>query len=152
MRYLWRILDLLVGGLFIYAGVLKVLDPVTFANDIDNYKTVPWMVGVRMAFYLPWLEILCGLALVIRRLYLGGLTILTALISLFIVVSFVARARGIDISCGCFGHVSAHFSFTRHILIDFAIFAALAALCWQAFRKNPAAAQPDLAPEPAPLG
>jgi len=27
MRYLWRILDLLVGGLFIYAGVLKVLDP-----------------------------------------------------------------------------------------------------------------------------
>ena len=124
-HWFWRILDMVVGGLFIYAGVLKVLDPVTFANDIDNYKTVPWMIGVRMAFYLPWLEILCGLALVFRRLYLGGLTILTALILVFIVVSFIAKSRGIDISCGCFGHVSKNFSFTQHILTDFAILAAV---------------------------
>ena len=122
---IWRILEFIIGALFIYAGVLKVLVPITFANDIDNYKTVPWMISVRLAFYLPWLEIFCGLALIARRLYLGGLTILTLLIVVFIVVSLIAKSRGIDISCGCFGHISEHFSFARHIAIDFAIFAAL---------------------------
>ena len=44
--FAWRLLDLSVGGIFIYAGVLKVLDPVQFANDIDNYKTLPWFFSV----------------------------------------------------------------------------------------------------------
>src|SRR5438477_8904903 len=79
----WRILDFVVGALFIYAGVVKVLDPIGFAIDIDNYKILPWSVGVRLAFYLPWLEILCGIALVTRRLYAGALSILTGLMVLF---------------------------------------------------------------------
>src|SRR6201993_3199353 len=83
-RLLWRILDLIVGGIFIYAGVIKALDPIRFANDIDNYKTIPWFIGVRLAFYLPWLEIFCGFALIFRILYRGGLAILTALIGIFI--------------------------------------------------------------------
>src|SRR5213075_975915 len=102
----WRILDIIIGGLFVYAGVLKVMDPIGFANDIDNYKTLPWMVGVRLAFYLPWLEILCGLALITRRLYYGGVSILFGLTTIFILASIVAKTRGIDITCGCFGHVS----------------------------------------------
>ncbi|HEY6205444.1 MAG TPA: MauE/DoxX family redox-associated membrane protein, partial [Chthoniobacterales bacterium] len=76
MRVIWRIVDLLVGALFIYAGVLKALDPVRFAMDIDNYKILPWSIAVGLAFYLPWLEILCGCALIFRRLYRGGLSIL----------------------------------------------------------------------------
>ena len=131
----WRILDFVIGGIFIYAGVIKALDPIGFANDIDNYKILPWPIGVRLAFYLPWLEILCGLALITRRLYLGGLSILTALMSVFILASIVAKARGIDISCGCFGHVSRNFSFTWHLILDFAIFAVLVVL-WIVWPKN----------------
>ena len=37
----WRIVDLIIGGVFIYAGVIKALDPIGFANDIDNYKSLP---------------------------------------------------------------------------------------------------------------
>src|SRR5213594_4057828 len=74
-RFAWRIVEFLVGGIFIYAGVIKALDPVQFANDIDNYKTLPWFVSVRLAVYLPWLEIFCGLALIFRFLYRGGLLI-----------------------------------------------------------------------------
>ncbi|PYI74897.1 MAG: hypothetical protein DMF01_09095, partial [Verrucomicrobia bacterium] len=62
-RLLWRILDFVVAGIFIYAGSIKALDPVQFANDIDNYKILPWPISVALAFYLPWLEIFCGLAL-----------------------------------------------------------------------------------------
>src|ERR1700676_1435046 len=122
---IWRVLDFIVGALFIYAGVLKVFDPTQFAVDIDNYKTVPWFIGVRLAFYLPWLEILCGLALITRRLYLGGLSILAALTSIFIMASVVAKARGLDITCGCFGHASKYLSFAGHLALDFAILAAL---------------------------
>ena len=128
MKIFWRILDLIAGGIFVYSGVLKVLDPVQFANDIDNYKTLPWFVSVRLAFYLPWLEIFCGLAVVFRFLYRGGVSILTALILVFIGATIAAKVRGLDITCGCFGHASQHWSFPQHMAIDLAILIALMAL------------------------
>src|SRR6266516_4988085 len=117
-QFVWRIADVIVGGVFIYAGAIKVLDPVQFANDIDNYKILPWTISVGLAFYLPWLEIFCGLALIMRRLYLGGLSILTALISIFIVAAIAAKIRGIDITCGCFGHASKNWNFSIHLGLD----------------------------------
>jgi putative oxidoreductase len=128
MKFVWRIVDLVVGGVFIYAGVIKALDPVRFASDIDNYKILPWTISVRLAFYLPWLEIFCGIALTLRRLYLGGLSILTTLISVFIVATVAAKIRGLDITCGCFGHASKDWSFSAHLLLDLAILGALLAL------------------------
>jgi putative oxidoreductase len=127
-QFVWRIVEFIIGGLFIYAGVLKALDPIRFAIDIDNYKTLPWAVGVRLAFYLPWLEILCGLALITRKLYFGGLSILAALTSIFIVASIVAKARGLDITCGCFGHASKYLNFAGHLALNFVILAALLVL------------------------
>src|SRR2546430_5020952 len=94
----WRIVDLVVGGIFIYAGVLKALDPVQFANDIDNYKTLPWFISVRLAFYLPWLEMLCGFALIFRFLYSGALSILIALIVVILPATIVATGRGIALT------------------------------------------------------
>src|SRR5256886_8894583 len=123
--FVWRILDLVIAAVFIYAGVLKVIDPVQFAHDIDNYKILPWTVGVGLAFYLPWLEIFCGLALIVRRLYLGGLSILTALISVFLVATIAAKVRGLDITCGCFGHASQHWNFSVHLALDLLLLVAL---------------------------
>ena len=125
---LWRIVALIVGGIFIYAGVIKAMDPVAFANDIDNYKILPWPLAVRLAFYLPWLEMLCGLALLLRSFYRGGLFILTGLVSIFIIASVVAKARGLDITCGCFGHASRYLSFFGHLALDFVLLAVLVAL------------------------
>lgn len=130
MKLVWRIMGVVVGGIFVYAGVLKVLDPVQFGLDMDNFKMLPWFVSVRLAFYLPWLEILCGLALIFRFLYRGGLSILTLLVLVFIGATVAAKARGLDITCGCFGHASQHWSFPQHMAIDLAIFLALAALLW----------------------
>jgi putative oxidoreductase len=125
---LWRIVALIIGGIFIYAGVMKISDPAGFANDIDNYKILPWALTVRLAFYLPWLEILCGLAVILGLLYRGGLLILTMLVWIFIIASVIAKARGLDITCGCFGHASKNWSFTTHLALDFAILIALSAL------------------------
>jgi len=128
MKFFWRIVDLIVGGIFVYAGVVKVLDPVQFANDIDNYKTLPWFVSVRLAFYLPWLEIFCGLALIFRFLYRGGLSILTVLIAVFIGVTIAAKMRGLDITCGCFGHASKNWNFSTHLVLDLLILLAAVVL------------------------
>jgi len=125
---LWRILDFVLAGIFVYAGVLKALDPVQFASDIDNYKILPWPVSVALAFYLPWLEIFCALGLLFRFLYRGALSILTALIVVFTLATIAAKVRGLDITCGCFGHASQNWSFPAHLATNLAILVALLAL------------------------
>jgi putative oxidoreductase len=92
-------------------------------------------VSVAVAFSLPWLEIFSGLALITGRIYRGALTILTGLIAAFILVSIAAKARGLDITCGCFGHVSKGWSFASHMLVDFSILAALL-LIWMLYRRR----------------
>src|ERR1041385_7162701 len=139
-----RIIALAVGGIFIYAGVIKVLDPIGFARDIDNYHMLPWALSIRLAFYLPWLEIFCGLAVVCGVFYRGGLLILNALISIFIIASIVAKARGLDISCGCFGHASKYLSFAWHLALDFILLTAVAFLWVSSNRRaSGALVRPD---------
>ena len=134
-QFVWRIVAILIGALFVYAGAVKALEPVRFAGDIENYHILPWSVGVRLAFYLPWLEILCGLALILRRLYSGALVLVLALMLVFIGASISAKARGLDISCGCFGHVSDRLSFAWHLVLDFLLLAGLLCLLF-AERKD----------------
>jgi putative oxidoreductase len=122
VKFLWRIVDLIVGGIFVYAGAIKALDPVEFAHDIDNYKILPWAIAVGLAFYLPWLEIFCGIALILRRFYLGGLSILAGLISVFVIATVAAKVRGLDITCGCFGHASKNWNFSTHLGLDLVLF------------------------------
>jgi putative oxidoreductase len=133
--FIWRILDFIIAAIFIYAGVLKALDPVQLAHDIDHYKILPWSIGVGLAFYLPWLEIFCGLALIFRLFYRGALSILTVLVVIFLVATIGAKARGLDITCGCFGHASQNWSFPTHLMLDLGILAALAALCYSSVAR-----------------
>ena len=132
-----RLIGIIIGGLFVYAGAVKIIEPVEFARDIDNYKMLPWRLGVFLALYLPWLEIFCGLALITRVLYRGGIFIVTTLMSLFIIGSIVAKARGLDVSCGCFGHASKYLNFSWHLVLDVALLLGLVVLwkCQSAARK-----------------
>ena len=154
---LWRVLDFILAGIFIFAGLTKILDldhliadvqhlrflslladlrnlslahPAEFASDIDNFKVLPWPVSVALAFYLPWLEILCALGLVFRLSYRGALSILIALIAVFTLAIIAAKVRGLDITCGCFGHASQHWSFSSHLATNLAILAALLSLAF----------------------
>lgn len=137
MNWLWRSLAVLVGLLFIYTGAIKISDPIGFAGDIENYHLVPWAIGAPLAFYLPWLELFCGIALIVRRLRAGAIVVLSALMLIFIAAGIAAKARGIDISCGCFGHASDQLSFAWHLVLDFVILAALLLLWrWEYARQQ----------------
>ena len=135
-RFLWRFLDFAVAGIFIYAGALKAIDPVQFASDIDNYKILPWPISVALAFYLPWLEIFCALGLAFRFLYRGALSIITLSVVVFTLAIIAAKVRGLDITCGCFGHASQNWSFPAHLVTNLAILAALLALFFAHARKR----------------
>ncbi len=142
-------LALLLGGIFIYTGVVKALDPLHFASEIANYRLVSWPIGMLAAFYLPWLEIFCGLALMLSWLRSGATAILIAAMSFFIVLSVVTRARGIDLACGCFGHAGKGLGFASHLAIDFALLAALCLLWFWSRTAGPLQAQTQPSYRPA---
>ena len=133
-----RMVAIIVGAVFIYAGILKVRDPLRFASDINNYQMIPWSVGVRFAFYLPWLELLCGLALVFHRFFSGAVAITIALLLAFIGATAWARIHGIDVSCGCFGSAGTNLTLTWHLVILGGLFLALVYL-WCTRERAPSA-------------
>lgn len=119
-----------VGGIFAYAGILKALDPATFASDIAHYHILPWPFAAMLALYLPWLEIVSAAALLIKKFRAAALGLILGMTLIFLVALVSAAARGLDISCGCFGSGSGHP--LGAIVRDLIILAAVtASLVWE---------------------
>ncbi len=97
---------LVLGGLFIYAGAVKVFDPLDFAQNIRNYRLVGQSLSFIAAAVLPWLEILAGAALAAGIWKRASALIITGLLVFFILLTLVTIARGLDVECGCFGALS----------------------------------------------
>jgi uncharacterized membrane protein YphA (DoxX/SURF4 family) len=97
---------LVLGGLFVYAGVVKVLDPLGFAQNIRNYDLVGQSLSFIAAIVLPWLEILAGVALAAGVWKRASALIISGLLVFFILLTLVTIARGLDVECGCFGALS----------------------------------------------
>jgi len=125
MRFITMVLRLGVGGLFVWAGVLKALDPMAFLKSIENYQILPHAVALVAAFYLPYLEIFCGLGVIFKRLYAGALAILGCLTLVFLAALLSAWARGLDIDCGCFGLGDGKAHYGVALARDLALLAAI---------------------------
>jgi uncharacterized membrane protein YphA (DoxX/SURF4 family) len=95
---------LLVGSVFIYAGAIKIIDPAAFAKNVYQYQMLPGDLLVNLtALYLPWLEVLCGAALILApRLRRGAAAWIITLLVVFTAAILISLARGLDITCGCF--------------------------------------------------
>jgi len=98
------LLTWLVAAIFIFAGVSKILDPTTFARDIDNYRLLPYLMVTLIAVILPWLEVFCGVFLIIGKWKKGAAFTLLVLTFIFLIAIGSAVARGLDITCGCFSN------------------------------------------------
>jgi uncharacterized membrane protein YphA (DoxX/SURF4 family) len=93
---------LILGGVFIYASVDKIIHPAAFSEAVYNYQILPDVLINLTAIVLPWLELILG-AFLILGLWLPG----AALLSNLLLVTFFGAlvfnlARGLDIDCGCF--------------------------------------------------
>jgi uncharacterized membrane protein YphA (DoxX/SURF4 family) len=94
-----------LGGLFVYAGLVKALEPLDFAQNIRNYALVGQSLSFIAAIVLPWLEILAGACLVAGIWKRGAALVISGLLIFFIVLTVVTMIRGLDIDCGCFGAI-----------------------------------------------
>ncbi|MDH4271913.1 MAG: DoxX family protein [Candidatus Aminicenantes bacterium] len=107
-RWLLLIFRLVVGGVFIWAGVLKVVDPLGFAQSIMNYQVFPKALAFIIALVLPWVEVIAGGLLIIGLFKRSSALLVSLMLVGFIGLVALALARGIDTSCGCFGSLSRH--------------------------------------------
>lgn len=97
---------LIVGGVFVFAGVVKLLDPAKFAQDIANYQAFPYWTWNLAAAIVPVTEILAGLAVLSGVKRRAGAIVLGSLTVAFIGLILSVIVRGIDLSCGCFGEAT----------------------------------------------
>jgi len=130
-RVLTTLVLFLIAAVFIVAGVMKVLNPASFAEDIRNYRMVPWTADVVLALYLPWLEIIAGAALLWRKTRKGALLLVLLMLVGFLVALVSAWARGLNISCGCFGSGAKTGSLLLDVARDLVLLAAVARLVFR---------------------
>jgi uncharacterized membrane protein YphA (DoxX/SURF4 family) len=97
-----------IGLLFLYAGVVKMRDPVHFVENVKAFElTSPRWTEV-LTFGVPALETVAGLILLlgIPSLWRGAAVVLAGLLAVFGVAIAAAWWRGLPVSCGCFGETS----------------------------------------------
>jgi uncharacterized membrane protein YphA (DoxX/SURF4 family) len=101
-KYIYISARVILGVLFMYASFDKMANPEAFADIIDNYHLLPYQLVNLFAIFLPWLEFIIGLLLIIGKWVKSSLLIYSILLVIFIIALSQALIRGLDISCGCF--------------------------------------------------
>ena len=120
---------LIIGGLFVYASIYKILDPGSFAVSIRNYMILPPSWSNLVALTLPWIELGAGTFLILGINTRPSAIITTFLLGVFLCAIIYAYSIGLDVDCGCFS--SAQHSEGRigvyHLVRDITLF--LISLC-----------------------
>jgi uncharacterized membrane protein YphA (DoxX/SURF4 family) len=102
-RRLSFVLRMLVGMTLVLASVDKLFDARGFADAVAAYELVPRILVNLVAIALPWLELLTGVALLTGFGARAAGLVATLLATVYAVAVVSALARGMEISCGCFG-------------------------------------------------
>ena len=101
--WLTFVFRLILGGVLLVAGALKVTDPYSSATSVRAYQILPVDLANLLGFILPFAEVAIGIFLIVGicvrlNAIAGG-----ALMIMFIIAIGQAWARGISLDCGCFG-------------------------------------------------
>ncbi len=83
---------LILGGLYVFMGASKALEPVSFLKLVREYEVVASPVGLNLvAATLPWFEVLCGLLLLAGVAVRGTALVSFAMLVPFTVNDFIRR-------------------------------------------------------------
>lgn len=101
--WLTLIFRLILGGVLLVAGALKINDPYGSATSVRAYQILPVDLANLIGFILPFAEVVIGTFLIlgiwVRAAAIAG----GALMVVFIIAIAQAWIRGISLDCGCFG-------------------------------------------------
>lgn len=100
IQYIFRFI---LGGLLIFAGVLKMQDNTTL---FESVAYIPWLsIGIKSMIIdtLPYVEIAAG-SLLIFKIFDKVILPVNSLIYLsFLIFAIWGLSTGIEMDCGCFG-------------------------------------------------
>ncbi len=91
-----------VGLLFIMASLHKILQPADFAQIVYSYQLFPAFSINLIAIFLPFVELVAGLALVFGIYPRAAAAIVNALLASFMLIIAFNLMRGHEFDCGCF--------------------------------------------------
>lgn len=95
---------LVLAGLLLWAGIRKAFKPELFLQDIESYESLPYRWAWLTSIWLPFLEITAAAALLTtRRWAQAGAALIGGMLLVFLAAILSAWARGLSLSCGCFG-------------------------------------------------
>ncbi|WP_232828301.1 MauE/DoxX family redox-associated membrane protein [Kribbella monticola] len=94
---------LVLGGVMVVAGALKVPDPETATQAVRAYELLPASLDAPVGLILPFLEIAIGLLLIVGFGVRWAAFAAGVFMVVFIAAVSSAWARGLAIDCGCFG-------------------------------------------------
>ena len=92
-----------LGALFVYSALAKISDPDEFAYSVTRYEFLPGFVVGIFSLTMPMLELLAGLSMLFTKWLRESALLVAGMMAMFIVALAQALARGLEISCGCFG-------------------------------------------------
>ena len=135
MEILTKIARYLVGALFIFSGLIKVNDPVGTQIKLEEYFTVfsvdiaPFFDALKpaslfLSIFLSTLEVVLGIALLMRFKEKWTTSLLLAIIVFFTFLTFYSAYFNKVTDCGCFGDaikLTPWQSFTKDIILLFFI-------------------------------
>jgi uncharacterized membrane protein YphA (DoxX/SURF4 family) len=148
------LLRLIVGGVFVFAGVVKIWnveiksahederiawtvkasrvpDSAGFAKDIENYRVPPRQLTNLVAITFPWIEVAAGLLLIFGIWSRASALVIGVMLIVFLLAIGQAVTRGLNISCGCFGTVEGRKVGLIALAQDVALLAMCAWLWWR---------------------
>lgn len=94
---------LVLGGVFLVAGMLKIIDPQSSVGAVRAYRLLPSSLTTIVGWGLPFAEVALGVLLLAGIAIRSVAAASAVLLLVFIAAVASAAARGLSIDCGCFG-------------------------------------------------
>ena|SRR5579871_6498082 len=108
----------LLGGLLLAAGALKVAHPAELASNIAGFRLLPPDVVGPLAIALPYVELLLGAYLIVGLFTKAIATIAAAQFIIYAGAIGSAVLRHIPANCGCFGPQDSATADWPHVAFD----------------------------------
>ena len=100
-RWSLLLLELALGGIFLYSGWQKHLHPEEFVEAVLAYKILHLGLAGVTAAILPSVECAAGLLLALGFKKRSSLLLLALMVCVFLAAMLITMIRGLNIDCGC---------------------------------------------------
>ena len=105
-KFLWVVLRILFGSIFIFSGISKLFNLDAFAQTLGSLKIFNQYFLDIFSLSVPILEILLGVLIVIKYKIILSLYTITLILIIFTSILFSKLVEGEKIICNCFGGIS----------------------------------------------